>query len=147
MKLTFLFTPACFLVFLILAPSCGKISGSDTPVFYSITNNTDSKIKVIYSPSYHMVDYAGKSNQRIDTVFIIESSDKSSLLTTIVTYPNEFDPLPGDTIPYFKMLRIYRQDTIQSSKNWRLAEYWEYSPGNGEKGEFTLNVNPGDFNH
>jgi hypothetical protein len=124
---------------IVLAPSCGKIWGEYFPIYYNISNNTDSQIKVVYSYNYV------SQSQVTDSVMMLETGEKKSLCVMLIRGDESVNPEYSDTLSRVKTLLIYMNDTVLSAKNYRLTEYWEFSELEDYKAELKLTVNTEDF--
>ena len=126
-------------VLFILLVSCQKTQYY-IPVYYNITNNTNSKIYVYYNVK--ITHYGGQSN---DSIFLVQSGSKSTILVLLNRQNyNSGNPETEDTLTKITDIRIYNSDSIVSYKNFCLTKYWEYSEMTS-KSDLDLNVNPEDF--
>jgi len=133
-----LFLLTAFSTLLLLIVSCQK-SQSYIPVYYNITNNTDSKIIVYYNVAI------GHYSAPYDTIINILSGNKTTILASLnYQYYNPGNPETEDSLTEITYIKIYNNDSIESNKNFHLTKYWKYSE-KISKSDLDLNVNPDDF--
>lgn len=127
-----------FSILLVFIISCQKTQ-SYIPVYYNITNNTDSKIIVYYNAAI------GHYTNPYDSIINIQSGNKTTLLVSLnYQYYNPGNPEKEDTLTVITSLKIYNNDSIESIKNFHLTKYWNYSEMSS-KSDLDLYVNPNDF--
>lgn len=137
--ISILYLLTAFSVLLIFIVSCQKAQ-TYIPVYYNITNNTETKIIVYYN-----IAITHNGGQVYDSIFIIQSGNKTTLLVSLNhQYYNAGNPETDDTLTRITDIRIYNNDSTESNKNFRLTKYWEYSEMTS-KSNLDLNVKPGDF--
>ena len=133
-----------FLVFvsIILHESCAKHYQPDYIIYYNITNETDSQIRVYYS-----IRFTHNAAPVIDSIAEITPGGYQTLLVSLHLRTNNFQGYPEtmDTIYRITGIEIFKDDTIKSTKNYRLTKYWDYSELDDDRAVYNLEVKPGDF--
>ena len=134
------------LCLLVLIASCLKPFDPSFPIYYNVKNNTNARIMVIFNGLDNPAIYGEPGIQVPDSVILIESGDEKSLFVTLYSSYDKTNPETGTTLKSMHTLRIYKNDTILSNKNFLLTKYWEYYEPNRNKAELNLLVNTNDFN-
>lgn len=128
----------------VLTTSCVKPHDPQFPMYYNVKNNTNSRIMVIFNDLVNPVN-GSYSSQVPDSVIMIEPGDEKSLFVSLFSLYNKTNPETGVILKGMQTLRIYKNDTILSNKNFLLTRYWDYYEPNKDKAEFDLIVNTNDF--
>lgn len=117
--------------------SCQKLQ-SYIPVYYNISNETDSKLTVLYNYVPH------NGGQEYDTIVRIETGQKRTLLVLLNSHYNLGNPETEDTLTRITLIRVYNDDSTESKKNYRLTKHWKFTE-EPSKSDFDLNINRDDF--
>jgi hypothetical protein len=108
-------------------------------VAYTVINTTDGRIKVNFNglirpPTYYFdtIVYVDRGSSKV--LFLL-AGDNSRPSTQEV----------NDTLRAIKVLKIYREDTVASTTNFRLTKYWHYNTISEQECEENLVVSNTDF--
>jgi hypothetical protein len=128
----------------IAASSCIKRSQnrSDYPLYYTITNNSGTRIKVIFNGLWGSYT---NHNTPHDTIVYFDAGEKRPLFITVFSDGWNGDPENTEMLKGIKTLLIYKYDTIPVQKNYLLRKYWVYSETNSYKSEISLEITNDSF--
>jgi hypothetical protein len=132
-------------VLLLVTVSCSKSDYTNYPVSYNVINSSDSGIKVIFNGL--LDNWGGYERYTLveDSIVYINAGEEKMLF--IANWGNgPRNPENGMTIKGMKTIRIYRNDSIQSTSDFMQTSYWSYKELNKARGEINLVVKTTDFN-
>ena len=126
------------LLFILILISCDTYN----PIDYSLTNNTNKALKIIYN----QWDYNKGMKITDDSIFTIKPGEKKTLVVREIIGSGAWDPEYGnDTIWEITKLEIYKDDTVLIDKNFRLMKYWEYKIISKHLSELNLKIKRDDI--
>jgi hypothetical protein len=121
--------------------SCAK-PNLEYPVSYNVINHTGFEIKVIFNglrSSHHWTSIIADS-----IIYLAPGSEKTLFISTRDNGTQ--NPETGPTISAVETIRIYRNDTVESTTDFTQTRYWTYQNLNKTSGEMDLPVETDDFN-
>jgi len=119
---------------LVLVYSCDK----QHSISYVVTNESDSRIKVVYNLMYSMSK---------DTSIFVSSKSKATIYIREIDY-GRFVSNPeedNDTIWAFTKFLAYNNDSIQNTTDLKLASRWKYKTINDNNAELNIEITDADF--
>jgi hypothetical protein len=127
----------------LLSVSCKKSGNLDYPVSYVVANSTDSEIKVIFNGLLNSWGGGGGYCDVEDSIVYLEPGVEKTLF--IATWAHMGNPETDSTIRGMKILRVYMNETVQSTSDFMEAKYWAYKELIKTRGELRLVVRTSDF--
>ena len=123
--------------------SCVK-QNPNRMLYYQIENHSDYRIKVVFYDFWYHRQYYPNSGDSVVYYNPGETRDLLVVYNNLSTYYNS-SPENQDTLQGIHVLEIFRNDSVQATKNYRLTRYWTYSATNSYKAVYQLEITNESF--
>ena len=129
---------------LTIGQQCNKLVENHYQINYNVINTAGSRIKVVFDGSWNQGE-SGSSLVFKDSVVFVQPGETRTLIACVNTRYDLKNPESGTKLEAIIKLKIFIHDTIPSSTNFLLTEYWHFQPLRDNHAELDLPVTLDDF--